>query len=109
MHCWITRCYGNSIATVVSTNNSQLDCCIHGNCVSCLQCELLETVLLYYKDFVHPAPELLKTAKLFQVRTVPWSWAMRWRTMRSAESGGVLVNENSIVYKFQPNLVLKLN
>ena len=30
------------------------------------QIELLEIVLLYYKDYKHVAPELLKTASLFQ-------------------------------------------
>lgn len=32
------------------------------------QSELLELVLLYYKDYDHLTPDLTKTAKLFQVQ-----------------------------------------
>ena len=32
------------------------------------QCELLELVLLYYKDYDHLTPDLCETAKRFQVR-----------------------------------------
>ncbi len=31
------------------------------------QCELLEIVLLYHKDYCHPLPALLKAATCFQV------------------------------------------
>lgn len=36
-------------------------------CLLCPQCELLESILLHYKDYVMPFPELLETTKLFHV------------------------------------------
>ena len=35
------------------------------------QCELLETVLLYHKDYNHPPPKILSTIKIFQVCPSP--------------------------------------